>query len=57
MKSTLESLLVYMLPLFVAPCGVIDEMEKIVWNILQGTTQGKIKFVLVSQNICLPFNF
>lgn len=55
-KSTLESILVYMCSLMVIPSSIVQEIEKIVQNFLWGTTLDKRKFGLVSwRKICLPF--
>lgn len=48
LKSTLASLLVFMLSIFVIPCSIEDEIERLMWNSLWGSTVEKRKFHLLA---------
>lgn len=55
-KSTLESIPVYLCSLFTIPLSIVKEVDRIARNFLWGTTSKKKKFCLVSwKKICLPF--
>lgn len=56
LKSTLSSLSVYMMSLYLMPMTVALELEKIMKRFLWGTRDGDKKFHLVAWDVvCLPF--
>ena len=55
MKSTLSSLPMYYLPLFVIPVAVADRLERIQRNFLWGSSEECFKYPLVAwEKVCLP---
>ena len=53
-KSTLASIPIYLLSLFVIPCSIREEIEQIARNFLWGTTEEKKQFHLVRwEEVCI----
>ena len=54
-KSTLSTLLTYLLSLFTIPKAVAARLESIQRNFLWGSSEGSLKYLLVAwENVCLP---
>lgn len=57
-KSTLASLPMYMLSIFVASSSIMDELERIIQNFLWGSTTEKKKFYIISwDQFCVDMNW